>query len=324
MSNLLFASETGKRPQIARLLEAHNTGSGFFTCEALAGWAPRCSFVVYEVDSDGNPIDGTETDWIGSRNKNTLGELELTAGVDRDYPLNRTYIVATETAGGRNKLVSGLKNTLNDNGTLKDWAVTSSAIKDGAISSNKIENGAINNDKVANNAIGTRNLLDETVSIRKVTKPCWWVVSTSDTSSITIPLGHRFYRIRGIGVIKNNTSGILAAYAVKPNRYIYTQGVSNGEWTQAEEQITTETDKTLARGAKTGVASGLQTWDINLSRLTSSSDTFMMDWTTSIDNSLSYNNGRTRFSINSAPNGLIIESNFNGTAKWVVEALVES
>ena len=168
MSNLLFASEQGKRPQVARLTEPHATGSGLFSCEALAGWARECSFVVYEVDSSGNPISGSETDWIGTKNNRNLENLELTAGVDRDYPVDRTYLVATETAGGRNKLIQGLKNTLNDDGTLKDGVVDLSKIPDGSVTATKIAHNSINNDKIADNSLDGRKLLDNSIPLTKI------------------------------------------------------------------------------------------------------------------------------------------------------------
>lgn len=168
MSNLLFASELGKRPQVARLTEPHTAGSGIFTCESLSGWAGECSFVVYEVDSSGNPISGSETDWIGTKNNRNLENLEITAGVDRDYPVDRTYLVATETAGGRNKLIQGLKNTLNDDGTLKAGVVDLSKIPDGSVTATKIAHNSINNDKIADNSLDGRKLLDNSIPLTKV------------------------------------------------------------------------------------------------------------------------------------------------------------
>ena len=168
MSNLLFASELGKRPQVARLTEPHTAGSGIFTCESLSGWAGECSFVIYEVDSSGNPISGSETDWIGTKNNRNLENLELTAGVDRDYPVDRTYLVATETAGGRNKLIQGLKNTLNDDGTLKAGVVDLSKIPDGSVTATKIAHNSINNDKIADNSLDGRKLLDNSIPLTKV------------------------------------------------------------------------------------------------------------------------------------------------------------
>ena len=168
MSNLLFASELGKRPQVARLTEPHTAGSGIFTCESLSGWAGECSFVVYEVDSSGNPISGSETDWIGTKNNRNLENLEITAGVDRDYPVDRTYLVATETAGGRNKLIQGLKNTLNDDGTLKAGVVDLSKIPDGSVTATKIAHNSINNDKIADNSLDGRKLLDNSIPPTKI------------------------------------------------------------------------------------------------------------------------------------------------------------
>ena len=168
MSNLLFASELGKRPQVAKLIEPHTAGSGIFTCEALSGWAGECSFVVYEVDSSGSPISGSETDWIGTKNNRNLENLELTAGVDRDYPVDRTYLIATETAGGRNKLIQGLKNTLNDDGTLKAGVVDFSKIPNGSVTTLKIASNAINNDKIADNSLDGKKILDNSIQLSKL------------------------------------------------------------------------------------------------------------------------------------------------------------
>lgn len=168
MSNLLFASEQGKRPQVARLTEPHATGSGLFSCEALSGWAGECSFVVYEVDSSGNPINGTETDWIGTKNNRNLENLEITAGVDRDYPVDRTYLIATETAGGRNRLIQGLKNTLNDDGSLKSGIVDLTRIPDGSVTTSKIAHNSINNDKIADNSLDGKKLIDNSIPHTKL------------------------------------------------------------------------------------------------------------------------------------------------------------
>lgn len=158
MANLLNASEQGKRPQVAKLSEMHTAGSGFFVCEALSGWANECSFVVYEVDTGGNPISGSETDWIGTKNNKTLQNLELTAGIDRDYPTDRTYIVATETAGGRNKLIQGLKNSLDDNGNLKPTIVSENNLSNNSVGTNNLKDNSITTEKLASKAVKSNNV----------------------------------------------------------------------------------------------------------------------------------------------------------------------
>ena len=179
MSNLLFASELGKRPQVARLTEPHTAGSGIFTCEALSGWARECSFVVYEVDPSGNPISGSETDWIGTKNNRNLENLELTAGVDRDYPVDRTYLIATETAGGRNKLIQGLKNTLNDDGTLKAGVVDFSKIPVNSIDASKIQVGTIDLSAIKNGSITPAR-----ISSSSTTNNGWNEIQINDKISI--------------------------------------------------------------------------------------------------------------------------------------------
>jgi len=115
---LLFASKDGRRPNVARLSLEYKTGSGEFICDNLDEWADKASFVVYETDQTGNPISGTETDWIGKISNNKITELKITSGEDRDYQAG-TVLMACETAGGRNMLIEALRNGLNPDGTLK-------------------------------------------------------------------------------------------------------------------------------------------------------------------------------------------------------------
>lgn len=124
MDNLLKASADGKRPQVARLSEPHVVGSGSFVCHGLDGWADQTSFVVYEVDDNGNPIDGTETDWIAVRSGDSLGSAILTAGSDRSYEnIDKTFLVTDETSEARNRLITALLKTLNPDGSLKNSIV---------------------------------------------------------------------------------------------------------------------------------------------------------------------------------------------------------
>lgn len=156
--NLLKASENGRRPQVARLSETHVSGSGFFSCDGLIGWADVASFVVYEVDDNGEPVVGSETDWIATKNGSTLQNAELTAGQDRDYSSARTYLVATETAGGRNRLIDGLKNTLDDEGKLKENIINDSNIADNSLSGSNIADNSLSGSKIVDGSIQASKL----------------------------------------------------------------------------------------------------------------------------------------------------------------------
>ena len=224
MANLLNASEQGKRPQVAKLSEMHTAGSGFFVCEALAGWANECSFVVYEVDTEGNPISGSETDWIGTKNNKTLQNLELTAGIDRDYPTDRTYIVATETAGGRNKLIQGLKNSLDDNGNLKPTIVSENNLSNNSVGTNNLKDNSITTEKLASKAVKPNNVDFATFgfdySFKEQATPYKWV----DDKPI-------YVKTVNFGNLPNNSTKRIAHGINKLDRIIKVeQSVTNAPW----------------------------------------------------------------------------------------------
>ena len=224
MANLLNASEQGKRPQVAKLSEMHTAGSGFFVCEALSGWANECSFVVYEVDTEGNPISGSETDWIGTKNNKTLQNLELTAGIDRDYSVDRTYIIATETAGARNKLIQGLKNSLDDNGNLKPTIVSENNLSNNSVGTNKLKDNSITTEKLASKAVKSDNVDFTTFgfnySFEEQATPYKWI-NGKPIYAKTVSFGN----------LPNNSAKRIAHGIAKLDRIIKVeQSVTNAPW----------------------------------------------------------------------------------------------
>lgn len=185
---ILKASATGYRPAVARLTTNHINGGVSFICDSLAGWSSKCSFVVYEVDSDGVPIAGTETDWIGSKVNNNLESLTLTAGTDRDYPANLTMVVADETAGGRNKLVDALTTTLEVDGTLKSSIVTEAKIATDAVSTAKIKDLNVTATKLATDAVETAKIKNGAVTPDKLATDV-----TTDANGWTV-INHGSYK----------------------------------------------------------------------------------------------------------------------------------
>ena len=152
-TKLIRASEDNKNPVRAVLLDAHTPNSGGFSCESLEGWSAVAAFTVYEVDVDGEPVDGTESDWIGERVNNTLVNCELTAGEDRPYLATSTQLIANNTAASRNKLIEGLGHTLTDEGELKPGVVTGDKVADGTLTGDKLADGTLTGDKLANQTV---------------------------------------------------------------------------------------------------------------------------------------------------------------------------
>lgn len=153
----LRASQSNKKPAQARLALEHKENDGVFTCDSLEGWAETATFVVYEADSNGDPIAGTETDWLGNVDGNTIRIIRRTSGEDRDYPVN-TVVMALETAEGRNMLVEGLLGSLNEDGSLKSESIDASKLDASKIDASKLDASKIDSSKLDASKIQAGNL----------------------------------------------------------------------------------------------------------------------------------------------------------------------
>ena len=159
----------------------------------------------------------------------------------------------------------------------------------------------------------------------KTLAPYWKTVATSTSSSVSIPLGYRQYRIRLFGYKSSaNSWGIIACPTATSTTYIYVQGVSAGSWVQAERSVDTSSDKAVMDGARAITPAGYQSWDITIDRPTSSSTSMNAMWQTATTGSLTYNTGRSTFTLSSGSGNMTLTSELSTNAKWVVEALVES
>lgn len=154
--------------------------------------------------------------------------------------------------------------------------------------------------------------------------PYWKTVATSTSSSVTLPAGYRLYRVRLIGnKTGTNSWGVISCPQAKDLTWIYVQGMSGGTWVAAERSVTASSDKAIMDGARNATASGLQSWDITISKQTTTGTECMATWETSTGGSLTFNTGRSIFNITSGTSGMTLNSELSA-AFWSVEALVES
>ena len=155
--------------------------------------------------------------------------------------------------------------------------------------------------------------------------PYWKTVATSTSSSVTLPAGYRLYRVRLCG---NKTStngwGVISCPQAKDLTWIYIQGMSGGTWVTAERSVTASSDKAVMDGARSNTASGLQSWDITISKQTTTGTECVATWETSTTGSLTFNTGRSIFKVTSGTTNLTLESSELSSALWSVEAFVES
>lgn len=177
-------------------------------------------------------------------------------------------------------------------------------------------------------AITTAMIADDAVTDDKIDwatlAPYWKTVAISTSSSVTLPAGYRFYRVCLIGQkTSTNTWGVLQCPQATGTTWIYVQGMSDGTWVAAERSVTASSDKAVMDGARSNTASGLQSWDITISKQTTTGTACMATWKTSMTGSLTYNTGRSIFDVTSGTANLTLNSELS-PAFWSVEALVES
>ena len=189
----------------------------------------------------------------------------------------------------------------------------------------KVESGA----RAGASTVSTNSIADGAVTSDKIDwttlAPYWKTVATSTSASVSIPLSYRQYRIRLFGYKSSTNSwGVLQCPQATGTTWIYIQGMSGGTWIAAERSVTASSDKAVMDGARSATSAGYQSWDITIDKPTSSSTAMYAMWQTTTQGSITYNTGRSSFTLSSGSGNMTLTSELSTNAKWVVEALVES
>lgn len=181
---------------------------------------------------------------------------------------------------------------------------------------------------LVNGNIPTGRIADNAVTADKINwatlKPYWKTVATSTSSNVTLPAGYRFYRVHLVGQ-KTSTAtwGVIGCSQATGTTWIYIQGMSNGTWVADERSVNASSDKAVMDGARTGTATGYQTWDITISKPVKNGAHYMATWETGMIGSLTFNTGRSIFDVANGSADINIFCDLS-SAFWSVEALVES
>lgn len=196
------------------------------------------------------------------------------------------------------------------------------------LTADELDQIVANIDAINNASIPTDSIADGAVTSSKIDwttiAPYWKTVATSTSSSVTLPAGYRLYRVRLIGnKTGTNSWGVISCPQATGTTWIYVQGMSDGTWVTAERSVNASSDKAIMDGARNATASGLQSWDITISKQTTTGTECMATWETSTGGSLTFNTGRSIFNVTSGTANLTLNSELS-SALWSVEALVES
>ena len=111
----------GTRPVPTTLTATRAIGASSITVGALTGWptATAVHFSIYQVDTSGNKVAGSQTDWKGTASGTTISNLTLEAGSDSGDSVG-AIVECGPTAAWANDVVDGILVEHDQDGTHGD------------------------------------------------------------------------------------------------------------------------------------------------------------------------------------------------------------
>lgn len=91
------------RPNSARVSSGRSAGGTTLSCDNLAGWptASKVHFVTYTIDSNSNPVSGTQLDCVGIRSGNDITSFTVIDGTDTGNSINDVVEMLPTAAWGQ-------------------------------------------------------------------------------------------------------------------------------------------------------------------------------------------------------------------------------
>lgn len=145
------------RPNSARATGTRSSGGTSLACDSLSGWptASKVHFVTYQIDSNSNPVAGTQLDCYGIVSGNTIGSFTMVDGTDTGNQVNDVVEMLPTAAWGQD-LADALNAEHNRDGTHSDITAdtlvigTGTTLPAGDIGTADIANGAVTGQKLSN------------------------------------------------------------------------------------------------------------------------------------------------------------------------------
>lgn len=126
-------ASNGSRPSPTTLTALKSIGASSITVGALTGWPTTTGvdFCIYTIDTSGNKVAGSQTDWSGTASGTTISNLTLRAGTDNGYAVG-AIVESGPVAAWADDIVSGINVEHDQDGT--HGAITpTSVVSSGAI-----------------------------------------------------------------------------------------------------------------------------------------------------------------------------------------------
>lgn len=211
---LLKTSSQGMVARVAKLQQMKSQDSDSAICDDLTGWpqGEAVAISMYQIDSTGIPDQSSITDWIAEVNNNTLFNMKLTSGVNRDYDSLSTVVVVNFTSEWANRLISALLKILNQDGTLKTGVVDGKALKAGSVSNGHIVDGAIDSKKIKWRGINGDRLADNSVDSRVLNSASFAKIQYVETPNTDLEKQYEYVYTPKITIPKAGKYLIIASY----------------------------------------------------------------------------------------------------------------
>lgn len=174
------------RPNSARVSSTRSVGGTTLACNDLTGWptASKVHGVTYQIDSNSNPVDGTQIDFYGIVSGNNITSFTVVDGTDNGNSVN-DVVEMLPTAGWGQDLADGLMVSHNRDGSLKDGAVDSAdVLASDVVTTAKILNSSVTTAKINDSAVTTDKINANAVTKSKLELPhynsLFWSVNTGN------------------------------------------------------------------------------------------------------------------------------------------------
>lgn len=192
------------RPVPTTLTASRAIGAATISCGALTGWPTSTAvhFIIYTVDTSGNKVAGSQTDWKGIVSGTTITNCTLKAGSDAGDSIG-AIVECGPTAAWANDVVAGAivdHDQLGQHKTLTDangneWikqTATASAVNELTIANAATGNSPIISATGGDSNIGITLTPKGTGNISMTSRADGWVTGLTAPSTVTA-LGNRSY-----------------------------------------------------------------------------------------------------------------------------------
>lgn len=159
-SDKITDTRNAARPVSARVSTARTAGDTILVCNGLSGWptASKVHGVTYQIDTNSNPVEGTQIDFSAIVSGSNLASFTVVDGTDNGNAINDVVEMLPTAAWGQD-LSDALMASHDRDGTLKDGAVDSAdVLAADVVTTAKILNSNVTTAKIADNAVTAAKL----------------------------------------------------------------------------------------------------------------------------------------------------------------------